>query len=221
MWFKAKFNNPLVLKVNLLKLGKIIYQNDIQFGANIRKRNEMAKDLSNNCFRYWLNYSLSWVKFHSMDKAKLVLKEIISELNNDTRCGDLFSIYPEVYAAFWMSILELENDDVFCLVMKKARNYNHNCVTTNFESIIYEKTLFEASNQIGKMDSSLRLNYACTSIYVYADLICGMIYHKENIQANIRELLIDYPRDRAFLMRIMLMCKTSFDWSIFFETMDF
>lgn len=171
----------------------------------------MAKDLSNNYFKYWLNYSLSWVKFHSMDKAKLVLKEIISELNNDTRCGDLFSMYPEVYAAFWMSILELENDDVFCLVLKNARYYNHNSVTTNFESNIYEKTLYETSNQIGKMNSSL---------HMYADLIYGMIYHKENIQSNIRELLIDYPRDRIFLMRIMLMCKTNFDWSIFFETMD-
>lgn len=181
----------------------------------------MAKDLSNNCFKYWLNYSLSYVKFNSMDKAKLVLKEIISELNNHTRCGDLFSMYPEVYAAFWMSILELENDDVFCLVLKNARCYNHNSVTTNFESNIYEKTLYETSNQIGKMSSSLHSNYACTSIFMYANLIYGMIYHKENIQANIRELLIDYPRDRIFLMRIMLMCKTNFDWSIFLKQWTF
>lgn len=43
------------------------------------------------------------------------------ELNDGIRCGDLFSMYPEVYAAFWMSILKLENDDVFCLVLKNAR----------------------------------------------------------------------------------------------------
>ena len=72
----------------------------------------MAKDLSNNYFNEWLEFSLHWTQMNSMKKSNVILKTIMQEAQVDTRCGDFFSMYPEVHPAFAMSVLGLENDEV-------------------------------------------------------------------------------------------------------------
>lgn len=174
-------------------------------------------DLRENGFYGMFDYAYSWTVINHMEQSRAYLKQL--DVCN-SKCGNVFAMYPEVIPAYFAATMGLSHDEIFTDIMKNSVDWDakvsrkigfYEMDVKNIDSIsigpVPERRCTSTSNYQNE-ESLAKLVISCSKIAIYHHddkLLKVLQAEPKKIVNLVAESEQIHPEEHLFFKRLKMM----------------